>query len=131
MSDNPFTKTNSERNAIRKLAVRIRNLERRITGGGQRLVYGQLNTDASAADAGSGDWSASTDGGGNFTITFDPAFAGPPTVLATANEQSDAAPVVVVVTAIAADSVDLATYLLNGGVALSDDMAFNFIAVGV
>lgn len=79
-------------------------------------------------DPGSGDWTVSGDDAGNWTVTFNTPFESLPTILTSENETTTSPPSFVQITSVTTGSFGVTTYELTGLV--SDDVGFNFIAIG-
>ena len=91
--------------------------------------FGQINgSSTDPFDPGSGDWTVDTDFDGIWTITFLRPFNGPPTVVVCENETTTLPPSFIQVWSASADTVVVYTYDITG--TLSDDIGFNFVAVG-
>lgn len=133
MSQNPFSEVRSPERALRNLALRVRNLERR-PGSESRRVFGQVDGGDNDTgfgpgilDPGSGDWSIATDGSGTWTITVDPPFQGIPTVVAAQNYTTTDPRSSVTAETCTVDTIVVSTHNVDGDLAV--DIGFNFIAV--
>jgi len=94
-----------------------------------RNVFGQIDgSSTTPLDPGSGDWTVTEDFAGTWTITVDPPFGGIPTVVASENGSTTNPPSWIQVWSATVDTIVVKTY--DHAAALSDDIGFNFIAVG-
>ncbi len=95
-------------------------------------VFGQVDgVDGDIEDPGSGDWTVETDFAGTFTITVDPPFDAIPTVVASDNGTTTNPPGYVQVLSATVDTIVVLTYDHSDPPVLSDDVGFNFVALGV